>query len=181
MTKVLILGASATQQPLIKTLKERGFHTIVVSNLKPLDVVEAELKGTTTGFKFKDESTISKQDEGLYKWCVDHEDHAAEKHPYWPDYCLQFKSNSTEPQNLAQVSYNATGGVNFRINSALATPIDPSGKIVLYNENRARNKKKCLVISRRLGLTRLGNYSGGLDAESISDDGVCRVQDWTEQ
>lgn len=32
MTKVLILGASATQQPLIKTLKERGFYTVVVSN-----------------------------------------------------------------------------------------------------------------------------------------------------
>jgi type II secretory pathway pseudopilin PulG len=58
---------------------------------------------------------------------------------------------------------------------------DPSGKIVAYIPTRQNVQKKCIAISNTLGLTRVGNYTGGVTPEEITQGGVCTALDWTTQ
>jgi type II secretory pathway pseudopilin PulG len=62
-----------------------------------------------------------------------------------------------------------------------SAPKDPSGKIVAYIPDRSNVQKKCIAISNTLGLTRVGNYTGGVTPEEITRGGVCTALDWTTQ
>ncbi|NJN23235.1 MAG: hypothetical protein HC810_00950 [Acaryochloridaceae cyanobacterium RL_2_7] len=47
--------------------------------------------------------------------------------------------------------------------------------------NEKRPKVRCLVISRRIGLTRIGYYQGGLSPQEITNEGQCKTLEWDQQ
>ena len=56
-----------------------------------------------------------------------------------------------------------------------------SAKFVTFRLNKVDGRKSCLVVSRSLGLTRIGTYQGDLSMSDISDSGRCQAVDWTAQ
>ncbi|NJN24204.1 MAG: hypothetical protein HC810_07155 [Acaryochloridaceae cyanobacterium RL_2_7] len=82
---------------------------------------------------------------------------------------------------FANLIYRPDGAVSFQIQSNVTLPSDPSGKMVFYREGDSRNKPKCMVISRRLGLIRKGYYSGLMSANEMTNSGICETEGWDKQ
>ena len=116
-------------------------------------------------------SEISKKTE---VWCSQHE----AKHKKWEEFCAQPQEISS---NFAQMFYNLEGGATFRVLSTSKYPIDPTGKFVFYNPGNSDPHPPCLLISNRFGLVRKGSYSGSLDANAMTESGVCKTDDWEKQ
>jgi prepilin-type N-terminal cleavage/methylation domain-containing protein len=85
----------------------------------------------------------------------------------------------------ATVTFGIYGSAEFSVVGAKAgattAPKDPSGQIVAYIAERKNVQKKCIAISNTLGLTRVGNYTGGVTPEEITEGGICTALDWTTQ
>lgn len=99
---------------------------------------------------------------------------------------IQLATNikSVDPPNPnVSINYGTQGSAEFSILSAAQAyqlPADPTGKIVTFVDN-PKSTKKCVAISRILGLTRMGTYTGSLNAAAITDTGICTAKDWTKQ
>jgi prepilin-type N-terminal cleavage/methylation domain-containing protein len=95
---------------------------------------------------------------------------------------------------LAKVKFGIMGTAEFKIANAIAThttagtPVgggstgsavsaDPTGKIVFFLENSPGIERRCIAISNTLGLTRTGKYSGPMERDGITTDGVCRASE----
>lgn len=82
-----------------------------------------------------------------------------------------------------KVGFTSLGGANFEI----ATPSDnhriegQNAKFISFRPNKLDGEKTCVVISRSLGLTRLGVYEGSFDPVEITESGKCQVASWAEQ
>ena len=144
-------------------------ETIVATNLKPLQ----EDNG---GANLVNPNSTSKIVQGAYEWCVEHESH---NHDYWDDVCKHFQQKPS--LEFAQLYYRPDGAVKFWIHSQSSTPSDSSGKMVFYKAGDSKKKPKCLVMSRRLGLLRVGQYSGSLDPTEMTENGACTSDDWDKQ
>jgi type II secretory pathway pseudopilin PulG len=81
-----------------------------------------------------------------------------------------------------EIKYGVLGGAEFAIQGLnTSTTRDASGKIIAFVPERQDGKKKCIAVSSTLGLTRVGNYVGELDSESITQTGVCTALEWNKQ
>jgi prepilin-type N-terminal cleavage/methylation domain-containing protein len=106
--------------------------------------------------------------------------------PELPDEIDLATNIATEDQQKdVSIVYGIYGSAEFGVvgqtNSSGATPKDPSGKIIAYAPDRENVQKKCIAVSSTLGLTRVGNYTGGIAPEEITKEGVCTALDWTAQ
>ena len=144
-------------------------ETIVATNLQSLP--EENGDGTLVN-----PNSTSKVVQEAYEWCVKHESH---NHEYWDDVCLSFQEQPA--LKFAQMFYRPDGAVKFGIHSQSSAPTDSSGKMVFYHEGDSKKKPRCLVISRRLGLMRVGQYSGSLDPTEMTEKGACTSEDWDKQ
>ncbi|MCG9892391.1 MAG: hypothetical protein MH252_15135 [Thermosynechococcaceae cyanobacterium MS004] len=91
-------------------------------------------------------------------------------------------STSGNPADGIDIRYGVLGGAEFTVQGlATSTSRDASGKIVAFIQERNNLKKKCIAISSTLGLTRVGNYVGDTDPESITKTGVCTALEWNKQ
>jgi type II secretory pathway pseudopilin PulG len=77
------------------------------------------------------------------------------------------------------IAFGVFGSAEFGVVGGSPTQ-DSSGKIVAFIPEKTV-KKKCIAISSTLGLTRVGDYSGGVTPEQITQEGVCTALDWTKQ
>ena len=145
-------------------------ETIVATNLKPPQT-EQSSEGNLV-----DPNSTSKFVQETYEWCVDHQSH---NHEYWDDVCKHFQQKPS--LEFAQLYYRPDGAVKFWIHSQSSTPSDSSGKMVFYKAGDSKKKPKCLVMSRRLGLLRVGQYSGSLDPTEMTENGACTSDDWDKQ
>ena len=145
--------------------------TVVATNLKPLPQETTASTGTLV-----DPNSSSKFVQDTYEWCVDHESHG---HDYWEKVCSYFQQKA--PVKFAQMLYRPDGAVNFSVDSTSNYPVDPSAKLVFYNEGNSRKKPQCMVISRRLGLTRRGSYTGPLGPAEMTERGSCNTDSWDKQ
>ncbi|MEM9137104.1 MAG: prepilin-type N-terminal cleavage/methylation domain-containing protein [Cyanobacteria bacterium P01_F01_bin.42] len=117
-------------------------------------------------------------DEGTRIWC---RDHAGHDHDDYDERCSRPSSSSSSGDpKIAQVAFGKSGNILFNIRSSIRVPDDPSGKLVLYTRDKEERTQKCIVISRRLGLTRVGSYRGELGQEDITK-GRCTATDWKTQ
>ena len=98
--------------------------------------------------------------------------------------CQSWNGCSAEKRanmGMIDLSFNRQGGINYELEANGNVVNDPSGKIVAMISNRPNSKMKCVVISRRIGLTRIGYYKGGLTPEEITNDGQCTTLEWDKQ
>jgi hypothetical protein len=98
-------------------------------------------------------------------------------------YCTENSDGTFEVQPIPPipVRFGVLGNAEFDVASNADTPVDPTGKIVLYLPNHSNIKKHCVAISNTLGLTRIGDYTGELDPPAITDSGVCKAANWEKQ
>jgi prepilin-type N-terminal cleavage/methylation domain-containing protein len=92
---------------------------------------------------------------------------------------------------LAKVKFGIMGTAEFRIANAIGThttagttvgggsavSADPTGKIVFFLEDSPGIDRRCIAISNTLGLTRTGKYTGPMERDGITTDGVCRASE----
>lgn len=80
-----------------------------------------------------------------------------------------------------KILFNHLGTASFEIHESptVAVNADSSGKVVAYIPKQEESSR-CLAISQRIGLVRIGKYQGDLDSAAITD-GVCTALDWKEQ
>jgi prepilin-type N-terminal cleavage/methylation domain-containing protein len=92
---------------------------------------------------------------------------------------------------LAKVKFGIMGTAEFKIANAIGThtssgttvggssavSADPTGKIVFFLDNSPGIERRCIAISNTLGLTRTGKYSGPMERDGITTDGVCRASE----
>ncbi len=91
------------------------------------------------------------------------------------------ESSQLAETRVVDVEYGEQGRVHFGVVSDQQPPADPAGKIVAFISTRPEGKKKCIAISRRVGLTRIGNYSGSYDPNAMTNGGICTSVDWKQQ
>lgn len=112
------------------------------------------------------------------------------------DFATNLVKNSGSFGNVVKINFSILGSANFSISSdeeaelsqrstksgyleigfqqASTQRKDPTGKIVLYMPSNPTLVKKCIAISRTLGLTRTGKYTGRIKNNSkLTKDGVC--------
>ena len=106
-------------------------------------------------------------------WCAKHPD------KQWHHKCNGEQADSTEPIRYADSVFSKNGSLNFDVSES-QNVTDSTGKLVLFSRGKEHKAKKCIAISRRLGLTRVGTYSGELDPSGITA-GECSALDWQEQ
>jgi type II secretory pathway pseudopilin PulG len=95
---------------------------------------------------------------------------------------LVSSSPSSSSTSNFEIKYGVLGGAEFAIQGLnTSTTRDASGKIIAFVPERQDGKKKCIAVSSTLGLTRVGNYVGELDSESITQTGVCTALEWNKQ
>lgn len=92
-------------------------------------------------------------------------------------------AKTTSSSDEVAISFGIYGSAEFAV---VGTPQstnagDPSGKMVAYIPEKQNVQKKCIAISNTLGLTRVGDYAGGITPEEITSGGVCTALDWTTQ
>lgn len=147
---------------------EKSFSdkVIIATNILPLKVISTPISTQPTSLT-----------QETAKWCEDHKKH---KHKEWPGICLQAPPPVEEEQKLAQVAFGNNGGLNYEVKSDSENPADLSGKIVLYTRDRQQDTQKCVVLSKRLGLARIGSYRGGLTQSDITR-GLCTAREWNTQ
>ncbi len=89
--------------------------------------------------------------------------------------------DSNPATKVVDLAFGDRGHARFGVESNQSPPIDPSGKLVAFIRNQSDGKRKCVVISHRLGLTRIGRYSGSLDPVEMTQDGLCSTLEWNKQ
>ncbi|MEM9137103.1 MAG: prepilin-type N-terminal cleavage/methylation domain-containing protein [Cyanobacteria bacterium P01_F01_bin.42] len=114
---------------------------------------------------------------GVQNWCDEHEGNGYE---YWSAICRSSSASVDQDPKIAQVAFGKNGNIMFGIRSRLVVPKDPSGKLIFFTRDKQDVAQKCIVISRRLGLTRGGTYRGDLNHKDITD-GNCTASDWRQQ
>jgi Tfp pilus assembly protein FimT len=80
-----------------------------------------------------------------------------------------------------EVKFGVLGSAAFNVVNSSTTVQDPSGKIVTFISSKNNAQKKCIAISNTLGLTRVGQYSGGINPADITASGVCTALEWNKQ
>ena len=92
-------------------------------------------------------------------------------------------SSGDSEKSFIRVQFSALGSANFEVKTSQSSPPDTTGKIIAFNGKRKTSVKRCIAISRTLGLTRVGTYQGddSLTPEKITDQGTCAALDWTKQ
>ena len=75
------------------------------------------------------------------------------------------------------ITFGMRGNTSFNINSSTISPVDSSGKIILYMNGGANLDRKCTAISNGIGIIRTGKYSGpsSLAPNIITDSGTCNA------
>ena len=82
---------------------------------------------------------------------------------------------------VVDVMYGAQGAVSYNVYSDRSVVDDMTGKFVLFVSDHPRGKQKCIAVSKRIGLTRIGNYRGGMSPAEITDEGICTSKRWDKQ
>ncbi len=86
---------------------------------------------------------------------------------------------------VVQVTYTNLGSAEFTVfpsSPQPATALPSMGKIVTYVPNKTQIKKRCIAISRTIGLTRIGEFDGeDLSPAGITSQGTCTPLDWKQQ
>ncbi len=86
------------------------------------------------------------------------------------------KPNPIISGNPIQIQFDIRGNTTFTVATAAASATDTSGKIILYMSDGSISDKKCVAISKGIGLLRFGTYSGPIDsAANITDVGTCNA------
>lgn len=96
-----------------------------------------------------------------------------------PNVGLESNMKTSSSSKDVAIAFGVYGSAEFGVVGDSPAQ-DSSGKIVAFIPEKTV-KKKCLAISSTLGLTRVGNYSGGVTPEQITKEGVCTALDWTKQ
>ncbi len=99
-------------------------------------------------------------------------------------FCPDESGEGLEETLPIPVQYGVLGNPQFEIATHLTapdTPVDPSGKIVLFLPDHPNIEKKCVAISNTLGLTRVGTYTGDISPPDITDSGSCKASNWQAQ
>ena len=87
-------------------------------------------------------------------------------------------SSGLRNTGVVNLEYGQNGSINYGLPEESTTA---TGMIVATSSNNPNGRKKCLAVSRRIGLTRLGNYEGQISADGLSEAGECTTQSWREQ
>ena len=149
----------------------------VASNIVPFGSVIAQSE-VSNDYEFGDDEKDSKKADKNAAWCEKHKTH---NHKNWDKKCSQSEPEQGNPIVFSEASFGQNGIANFDIFSNNTSAPDPTGKIVIYTQGKEAGVKKCIALSQRIGLTRIGNYNGNLDPSSITDDGVCTSLKWNKQ
>lgn len=96
-----------------------------------------------------------------------------------PPWCSNNLGNETQVA-VVDIGFGKLGNANYNVQTTQSIVPDPTGKFVVFVSKRAGGKQKCIAISPRLGLTRLGFYNGGLAPTEITDEGTCTPVAWDE-
>lgn len=92
------------------------------------------------------------------------------------------ESYTIQSDMVVNIAFGRLGSANFSLVRDSSSPLyENSAKFVSYRPHKQEGKKSCVVISRSLGLTRIGTYQGSLNPADITDTGKCQVASWTEQ
>jgi len=82
--------------------------------------------------------------------------------------------NNNITGNPIQITFGIRGNAAFTVTSSVTNPTDISGKIVLYLSDNSSLEKKCIALSKNIGIIRAGAYSGSIDSTAnITDSGTC--------
>ncbi len=76
------------------------------------------------------------------------------------------------------IKFSFRGNTTFTVPSSVASPTDPSGKIILYKSDGSTSDRKCVAISNGIGIIRSGTYSDSspiAPAADITDSGICNA------
>ena len=81
------------------------------------------------------------------------------------------------------IGFGPLGSAKFEIatNEEPTANYSHSAKFIAFRPHKIESKKTCVVLSRSLGLTRIGTYQGPLDPVEITTSGTCQIATWTEQ
>lgn len=142
----------------------------MMSNIVPVD---AEFDASDTPKDSKDEKVDKDKAEKDAAWC--------ERHPQLRDWHHKCTGSNKNGATIVETSYEQDGHAAFQIQSKIPSPVDPSGKVVVYNQERPQSRKKCIAISRRIGLARVGTYTGSLEPSLMTDEGICTALEWKDQ
>ncbi|MCM1983074.1 pilus assembly FimT family protein [Lyngbya confervoides] len=98
-------------------------------------------------------------------------------------WCREQNSSAALVDNAAvvDIAFRPQGTVDYQVQTDQSIPPDPTGKIVAFVSDRPQAKQRCIAISKRLGLTRLGTYEGPLSPTAMTDTGVCTALEWKKQ
>ncbi len=133
----------------------------IVTNIVP----EANNTGGTSGG-----DTSGEEQSGWCKWMP------------WLWFCDNPASNGdTVKEALVGVGFGKQGSANYGVQTSQSTIQDPTGKFVVFVSKKPTGKQKCVAVSPRLGLTRIGTYIGGLLPNEITDEGICEPKNWQKQ
>ena len=88
----------------------------------------------------------------------------------------------SQPKEVS-IQFGRLGSAQFQVaqDPSLGSTQDSSAKFVSVRPNNLKAKKPCVVLSGSLGLTRIGTYQGDLDPLSITREGLCQAEHWTQQ
>lgn len=79
---------------------------------------------------------------------------------------------------IVSLDYGRQGSINYAVQNS---PTSSTGTVVALPSHKTDGKMKCLAISRRIGLTRLGYYSGELTPAEMTENGKCTTVEWNKQ
>ena len=147
---------------------------LTASNMVPLGTAvsadDTEESNQGTGNSKKNDQTARNA-----AWCANH------PNLQWHRKCNEDQSSQNRTIAYAESTFGHNGNITFRVQSGTKNPVDPSGKLVVFSRRKKDGTKKCIAISRRLGLTRIGTYTGPLDPVDITDVGICTALEWNKQ
>lgn len=98
------------------------------------------------------------------------------------DWCNASEGSSPPPnQTVVEMKFGSHGTVDYQVETAQSPAPDPTGKVVVFSSKHPQRKQRCIAISKRIGLTRVGVYRGELFPSNITDSGICTALDWKKQ
>ena len=91
--------------------------------------------------------------------------------------------NSSDRHRIGVIdlAFGTQGSIDYDLQHRDPTSTSSTGTIIARRSIRPNGKKKCIAISRRIGLTRIGHYHGGLTPDEITENGQCTAVDWSQQ
>ena len=90
-------------------------------------------------------------------------------------------SSQRAQKGVVDLYFNHQGAIRYDIQTGGQSTMDPSGKFVAALSDQPNQTMKCIAISQRIGLTRIGSYEGGLTPEKITHEGQCVTKAWNKQ